>query len=189
MAGVAPETLITTPRLVLAAPRRADYGEWAALRAASRSYIEPWEPLWPHDALSKRDWTRRLGAWNKAWKAGSAYVFLIRKLDDETLIGGLSLTNVRPWPALSASLGYWQGGIFEGQGYMREAVTGVCDWAFAELGLCRIDAGIVPENVRSRRVLEGTGFAEEGRASAYLEIAGERRDHILFGLVRPGADR
>jgi ribosomal-protein-alanine N-acetyltransferase len=49
--------------------------------------------------------------------------------------------------------------------------------------------GIVPENARSRRVLEGTGFAEEGRATAYLEIAGTRRDHILFGLVRPRPDR
>lgn len=189
MAGVPSETLITSSRLVLAPARRADYADWAELRSTSRAYIEPWEPLWPRDALSKRDWSRRLGAWNKAWKAGSAYVFLIRKLNDGELIGGLSLTNVRPWPALCASLGYWQGATHEGKGYMREAVTGLCDWAFRDLGLFRIEAGIVPENVRSRSVLEGTGFAEEGRASAYLEIAGERRDHILFGLVRPGADR
>lgn len=187
--GVPLDTLITSPRLVLSASAKRDYADWARVREASRAYLEPWEPLWPHDALTRRDWSRRLSAWTSAWRAGTAYVFLIRRAEDHALIGGLSFTNVRPWPAQSASLGYWQGAAFEGQGYMREAVGRACEWAFAELALCRIEAGIVPENVRSRRVLEGTGFAEEGRAAAYLEIAGTRRDHILFGLVRPSADR
>lgn len=187
--GVPLDTLITTPRLILAPARRKDYAEWARLRAGSRDYLEPWEPLWPSDALSRRDWNRRLSAWNAAWKSGSAYVFFTRRQSDNALLGGLSFTQVRPWPANAASLGYWQGGGFEGQGYMREAVAAACGWAFRDLGLWRIEAGIVPENTRSRRVLEGTGFAEEGLATAYLEIAGTRRDHVLFGLVRPGTDR
>lgn len=187
--GVSLDTLITTPRLVLSPARRQDYADWAKLRAASRAYIEPWEPLWPSDALSRRDWNRRLSAWTAAWKAGTAYVFFTRRQSDNALLGGLSFTQVRPWPAQSASLGYWQGGDFEGQGYMREAVAAACNWAFRDLDLCRIEAGIVPENARSRRVLEGTGFAEEGLAAAYLEIAGTRRDHVLFGLVRPHTDR
>ncbi len=174
MGGVPSETLIVSSRLVLAPARRSDYEDWAKLRAASRAYIEPWEPLWPSDALSRRDWNRRLKAWNEAWRAGTAFVFFIRRVSDNALVGGLSFTQVKPWPADSASLGYWQGADFEGQGYMR---------------LWRIEAGIVPENARSRRVLEGTGFAEEGLAAAYLEIAGARRDHVLFGLVRPRPDR
>ncbi len=183
------DTLITTPRLALMPARRPDFADWARLRHDSRAYIEPWEPLWPSDALSRRDWNRRLSAWNTAWKAGTAYILFIRRLSDNALIGGLSFTQVRPWPAQSASLGYWQGADFEGQGYMREAVSAACDWAFHTLDLWRIEAGIVPENARSRGVLEGTGFAEEGRAAGYLEIAGTRRDHILFGLVRPQPDR
>lgn len=189
MGGVPLETLIVTPRLVLAPARRSDFADWARLRANSRAYLEPWEPLWPLDALSRRDWHRRLSAWTSAWKAGTAYVFLTRRAADNALVGGVSFTQVKPWPADSASLGYWQGAAFEGQGYMREAVDAACHWAFTELGLWRIEAGIVPENARSRRVLEGTGFAEEGLAAGYLEIAGARRDHVLFGLVRPRPDR
>jgi [ribosomal protein S5]-alanine N-acetyltransferase len=189
MGSVPSETLIVSSRLVLAPARRSDYEDWAKLRAASRAYVEPWEPLWPRDALSRRDWNRRLKAWNEAWRAGTAYVFFIRRISDNALVGGLSFTQVKPWPADSASLGYWQGADFEGQGYMREAVSAACNWAFTDLGLWRIEAGIVPENARSRRVLEGTGFAEEGLAAAYLEIAGARRDHVLFGLVRPRPDR
>lgn len=184
MAFVPLDTVIAAERLVLMAPRKSDYEDWAALRTVSRAYLEPWEPSWPADALSRKDWHRRVAAWTKAWKAGTGYVFLIRRLSDNALLGGASLTQVRGWPANSASLGYWMGEPHAGQGYMKEAVKALCTWAFPMLNLARIEAGIVPENDRSRGVLEGTGFAEEGRASAYLEIAGVRRDHILFALVR-----
>ncbi|KCZ93884.1 acetyltransferase [Hyphomonas johnsonii MHS-2] len=179
------DTLITSERLVLMAPRRADFEDWSSIRTASRSHLEPWEPRWPTDANSKADWTRRLRAWTVAWKEGRAYVFLIRRVSDNALVGGASLTHVRAWPASSASLGYWLGADFEGQGYMREAVSTLCGWAFGRLGLWRIEAGTLAENDRSRQVLESVGFTEEGYARAYLEIAGERRDHVLFGLVRP----
>lgn len=185
MIRAASEILITSSRLFLAPAARADYAEWAELRHSSRAHLEPWEPRWPDDALTRRDWRRRLQAWNHARRAGSAYVFLLRRLSDNVLLGGASLTQVRPWPASSASLGYWMGQRHTGHGYMQEAVASLCDWAFLTLGLARIEAGILPENVRSRRVLERTGFRQEGLAAGYLEIDGVRREHVLFGLVRP----
>lgn len=183
------DTVIPAERLALMPARRSDYEDWAQLRRESRDWLEPWEPRWPRDALSRPDWHRRLRAWTEAWKAGTGYVFLIRRHSDNQLVGGASLTQVRGWPANSASLGYWMGEPYCGQGYMKEAVRALCDWAFHTLNLARIEAGIVPENDRSRSVLAGTGFAEEGRATAYLEIDGVRRDHILFGLVRPDFHR
>lgn len=184
MAFVPLDTVIPAERLALMAARKSDYEEWAELRRISRAHLEPWEPSWPRDALSRKDWHRRVSAWSRAWKSSSGYVFLIRRHSDNALLGGASLTHVRGWPANSASLGYWMGEPHGGQGYMKEAVNALCEWAFPMLNLARVEAGIVPENDRSRRVLEGTGFAEEGRATAYLEIAGTRRDHILFALVR-----
>ena len=65
--GAPLDTLITTPRLALLPARRQDYADWAELRRVSRDYIEPWEPSWPSDALSRRDWNRRLSAWTSAW--------------------------------------------------------------------------------------------------------------------------
>jgi ribosomal-protein-alanine N-acetyltransferase len=185
VAFIRSDTVVVARRAVLMGARRSDFAEWSALRRESRSSLEPWEPRWPKDALSRSDWYRRVEAWNKAWKAGTGYVFLIRRACDNTLLGGASLTQVRAWPANAASLGYWIGAPHAGQGYMREAVKGLCDWAFPALRLARIEAAIVPGNDRSRRVLEAAGFAEEGYAKAYLEIAGTRRDHILFALVSP----
>ena len=60
--------------------------------------------------------------------------------------------------------------------------------AFGELGLHRIEAGTVPHNVRSRAVLERNGFVRFGYAPAYLKIAGEWRDHVLYqALSEPRA--
>ena len=183
------DTLITTDRLVLVPPVRGDFAEWADLRERSRQHLQPWEPVWPRDVHSKADWSRRLRAWNEGWRKGRAYVFLIRRLNDNRLVGGVSFTNVRGWPAQACNLGYWIGAEHEGQGYMREAVAALCAWAFETLDLWRIEAGTLPGNDRSQRVLTSVGFREEGYARAYLEIAGQRQDHVLFALVRPDLQR
>ncbi len=181
------DTLIVSERLTLAPARRGDFSDWAALREASRAHLEKWEPRWPDGAHSKADWNRRLRAWQDGWRKGSAFVFLIRRHSDRALLGGLSLTHVRAWPAESASLGYWLGAAFEGEGYMREAVRAAADWAFEILDLNRIEAATLIENERSQSVLEAAGFAREGLARSYIEIAGTYRDHVLFGLVKPRA--
>lgn len=177
--------MIVSERLVLKPATRGDYAEWSNLRLASRDHLEQWEPVWPQDANSKADWTRRLKAWNAGWKAGRSYIFLLRRLSDNALIGSASLTNVRSWPSLNANLGYWLGQQYEGHGYMSEGVGALSAWAFDVLNMHRIEAGILASNLRSRRVLESNGFEEEGFAREYLEIAGVRRDHVLFALVRP----
>ncbi len=178
------QTLITSRRLVLIPARKSDYQDWAKLRRDSRAHLEPWEPSWGEDALSVADWKRRVKAWNAGWREGRAFIFLVRTIEAGELVGGVSLTNVRPWPAQMGSVGYWLGHQATGQGYMSEALGAVCNWAFGTLKLERIEAGCLVENIKSRAVLERLGFAEEGLARAYLEIAGKRQDHVLYGLVK-----
>ncbi len=183
MLTVAGQTRIDTGRLVIRAPQRSDYEAWRDVRDCSRDHLEPWEPRWPRDALSRDDWNRRLRAWRAGWRNDRAYVFLAFRRSEECVLGGVSVTNVRRGAAGSGSLGYWLGENALGQGFMREAVLAVCDWCFQSLGLARLDAATLPENARSRRVLESTGFREEGFARGYLEIGGRRRDHVLYGRL------
>ena len=178
------DTVIVSRRLVIEPARKKDFEDWSSLRRRSRKHLQPWAPSWPKDANSRADWARRLHAWKAGWKRGRAYVFLVRRLKDGRLVGGVSLTNVRAWPANSASLGYWLGEDYQGHGFMQESVKAVCDWALSELQLHRVEAGILASNLRSRKVLEACGFLEEGHAKEYLEIAGVRRDHVLFALTR-----
>lgn len=184
MLGLPRDTEVRTARLILRPPERRDYAAWSEGRRNSRAHLEPWEPRWPHDALSREDWVRRLKAWRLAWREDRAYVFLVWDGESEQLVGGASLTNVRRGPAQAASLGYWLLHNATGHGFMREAVDALCHWCFDTLMLERIEAGTLPENTRSQSVLEACGFAEEGRAAAYLEINGRRRDHILYARLR-----
>lgn len=177
------QTRIETDRLLIRAPQRGDYDAWHRVRACSREHLEPWEPRWPSDALSREDWNRRLRAWRTGWRNDRAYVFVLFSKGGQSLLGGVSVTNVRRGAASTGSIGYWLGENAQGQGFMREAVLAVCDWCFETLGVRRIDAATLPENARSRRVLESTGFREEGFARGYLEIAGRRRDHVLYGRL------
>ena len=41
-------------------PVSGDFDAWAELRAASRAFLTPWEPTWPHDDLTRPAFRRRL---------------------------------------------------------------------------------------------------------------------------------
>lgn len=167
----------------LRAPQRRDYAIWSALREASREHLLPWEPEWPSHANSRSDWRLRIRAWRDNWFDDRGYSFLIFRTETNQLLGGISLTHVRRGSAQTASLGYWLGHDAMGHGYMLDAVKTLCRWATGPLGLARIEASTLEDNVKSRRVLEQAGFQREGLARSYLEIAGRRRDHVLYGYI------
>jgi ribosomal-protein-alanine N-acetyltransferase len=166
-------------------PRAADYPEWRELRAGSRAFLQPWEPTWPDDDLSRAAFRRRLLAYARDREAGAAYPFFVFRAEDDVLTGGITLSNVRRGVAQMASVGYWCGRPFTRQGHTLAAVRLACDFAFRTLALHRLEAACIPENAPSRRLLARAGFAEEGYAKAYLKINGIWRDHVLFGLTSP----
>lgn len=171
----------------LRAPRGGDYAEWAALRAASRDFLQPWEPTWPADELTRSAWRRRLSGYAKDLQTGTAWPFFVFREEDGALVAGVTLSNVRRGVAQTATLGYWCGEPFARRGYMLAAVEAVTEFAFGRAGLHRLEAACVPENEPSRALLEKAGFEHEGYARGYLKINGGWRDHLLFGRVKDEA--
>jgi ribosomal-protein-alanine N-acetyltransferase len=172
-------------RIYLRAPRAADYAEWRELRAGSKSFLQPWEPTWPADDLTRAAFRRRLTAYSRDRDLGVAFPFFVFRAEDDALTGGITLSNVRRGVAQMGSIGYWCGRPYTRQGHTLSAVRAICDFAFRNLGLHRLEAACIPENAPSRRLLGRAGFTEEGHAKAYLKINGAWRDHVLFGLVTP----
>lgn len=70
-----------------------------------------------------------------------------------------------------------------GRGLATAAVTQACAAADTELGLHRVEAGTLLDNVPSQRVLAKCGFEEFGVAPSYLYINGAWRDHRLFQRI------
>jgi ribosomal-protein-alanine N-acetyltransferase len=69
-----------------------------------------------------------------------------------------------------------------------EAASVVVRFAFGPLKLHRVQAGTLPHNGASQRVLTKVGFREEGYARNYLRIAGRWQDHVLFAVTTEDLD-
>ena len=171
-------------RVYLRPARQSDWRAWANLRSESRDFLVPWEPSWSSDALSRAAFRRRLRSHEAEWQRGTGYSFLLFRADDDALVGGVTLSNVRRGVAQSASLGYWVGEPFARQGYMTEGLRAILDFAFDRLALHRIEAACLPGNRASQGLLLKSGFKEEGYSRQYLRINGRWQDHRLFAVLQ-----
>jgi ribosomal-protein-alanine N-acetyltransferase len=106
------------------------------------------------------------------------------RTEDDMLVGGLTLANIRRGVAQAGSIGYWMGLPYVRRGYMSAAVRAVIPFAFATLRLHRLEAACIPTNAASIRLLENSGFVREGYAREFLCINGIWQDHLLYGRVR-----
>lgn len=173
--------------LHMRAPSIGDYGAWAELRNRSREHLTPWEPQWSSDELSRSAFRRRLRHYSREMKDDLGYAFLIFRDTDHTLLGGLTLSNVRRGVTQAAALGYWVGAPYIRNGVMTQAVAAALPFVFDELKLHRLEAACLPHNQASIRVLENNGFHGEGLARRYLKINGVWLDHLLFAILSDDA--
>ena len=123
-------------------PEMHDFEQWAALRHLSRTFLTPWEPTWPPDDLTKSSFRRRIKRHAGEIENDDAYPFLLFRESDDALLGGLTFGQIKRGVAQAATLGYWMGQPFAGQGFMARAVRAATGFAFATLRLHRIEAGV-----------------------------------------------
>jgi ribosomal-protein-alanine N-acetyltransferase len=175
--------VIESERVMLRTPQMSDYPAWAELRASSREFLIPWEPLWAADELSRASFRRRVRHYLRDLREDVGYALFIYAAATSELVGGLTLCNVRRGVTQSCTLGYWIGSQYAQQGYMTAAVRAVVPFVFDSLELHRLEAACLPTNTASMRLLEKTGFKREGLARRYLRINGVWQDHLLYALL------
>ncbi|MBN9431282.1 MAG: GNAT family N-acetyltransferase [Bosea sp.] len=178
-----PTPVISTETVTLRSPAMGDYQSWSELRGASRTFLTPWEPVWPVDDLTRPAFRRRLRRYQREIQEATGYPFLVFRSADMALVGGLTLSHVVRGVTQSCSLGYWMGERFAGRGFMTAAVKAVIPFVFDTLRLHRLEAACLPHNAASIRLLEKAGFTREGYARRYLNIDGRWQDHLLFAIV------
>ncbi|WP_342078351.1 GNAT family protein [Yoonia sp. SS1-5] len=184
MLGAKRKVRIETERLTLRPPQHGDFRAWSTLRRDSEDFLRMWEPTWAPDHLSRKAFTNRVYWAQRSIANGTAMpLFLIRRTDD-MLVGAITLDNIRRGPAQAGTTGYWIGAPYARQGYMREAIAAVVHHAFTVLDISRVEAGCLPENEPSRRLLEKCGYKYEGVAQSYLQINGRWRNHVLYANLR-----
>jgi [ribosomal protein S5]-alanine N-acetyltransferase len=111
------------------------------------------------------------------------YSFGIYLAETDELIRNVTLSEVVRGPLQSCWIGYYLDKNHNGKGYMTEAVRLVVDYAFKELQLHRIEAGVMPHNIASIKVLKKAGFHQEGIAKKSVKINGRWEDHVVLAIV------
>ena len=76
------------------------------------------------------------------------------------------------------SRGYW------GRGFASEAVQAMIGFGFENMGLNRIEACCIAENVASTRVMEKAGMTHEGTLRQRELIKGAYRDIKLYAILK-----
>lgn len=154
----------------------ADAEEIAALYVANRAFLAPFEPERTEEFFTVEFQRQRIAvAGDDHWRWGI--------VDDDKLAGMITLADVARGALQLGNVGYWVDRRHNGRGLASAAVAEVIEFAFAEGGLHRLEAGTLVDNHVSQRVLEKNGFERFGLARKLLKINGEWRDHILFERI------
>lgn len=152
----------------------------------NREHLAPWDPIRPDSfytrgfqALSLRHRVRAADRETDAWAlwhqgAGD---------DGARIVGRFNLNNIVRGALQSADLGYWVDAAHTGRGLATAGVARLVDIARDDLGLHRIAASTMINNVPSQKVLERSGFVRYGLAERFLCINGAWRDSVLFQRI------
>ncbi|MEI4829766.1 GNAT family protein [Bacillus sp. FJAT-53711] len=158
------------------------------LELKNRDFFQTYTPLRESDFYTLEGQLDRIRKNKEKKDLDELYSFGIYIIGTEELIGNITLTEVLRGPLQSCYIGYYLDKNHNGKGYMTEAVRLVVSYAFNELKLHRLEAGVMPHNIGSIKVLEKSGFHKEGIAKKNVKINGRWEDHQVLAIVNDNAE-
>lgn len=184
--------VLKTDRLTLRALAPEDAAKLLRYAEENREWLAPWEPAHPRSYFTLEGQRNILLQCMDDRRQGSGVLLGVFENGGDTgeLKGRLSIAGIIRGIWQNGFVGYSVAGCVAGKGYMTEALQRVVLYGFADLGLHRLQASIIPRNAASLRVLEKCRFRYEGRALRYLKINEVWEDHDIFALtvdeIKPG---
>ena len=132
-----------------------------------------------HSAKAIKDWLEK-----ELEKATDMYWFTIRTLEDDRLLGDITLSVIN-WGSRDSFVGIGIGEReFWGKGYGSDAMQLILRYAFTELNLNRVSLTVFEFNSRAIRSYEKVGFTPEGRVRQMIQREGRQWDILYMGILR-----
>jgi ribosomal-protein-alanine N-acetyltransferase len=179
--GQMSEEHVDEARVSLRELHQSDAAEMAAMNTRNRADIERVSPPQAPSTYSAAGQAERIDEILKQCQQGTRANWTIRV--DGLLAGDISLHAIHRGPMQTANVGYMVDAAHRGRGVATAAVRLVVKLAFDDLHLHRLDAGVMPSNRGSQRVLEKAGFSRVGVLRRFLFVADGWRDHVLYEIV------
>ncbi|UOR12675.1 GNAT family N-acetyltransferase [Halobacillus amylolyticus] len=155
------------------------------LQKDNRDFFEKFSMARDDDFYTFESQKERIQVFENNRSEDKDYNFGIFKNDNDCLVGTIALFQVVRGSLQSAFIGYFLDRLHNGKGYTTEAVQLIVRYGFVNLKLHRIEAGVMPHNIGSIRVLEKSGFHKEGIAKKNVKINGKWEDHQVLAIINP----
>jgi RimJ/RimL family protein N-acetyltransferase len=162
---------------------------WTLADVAAQLAGEDDEQAWRFGWFPRRSTEETVRAaierWREQWRSdGCTRAFATRDAVGGALVGGCEL---RLQENRVGHCSYWTFPAWRCRGYAARALRLLCEYAFAELAVVRVEAQIEADNVGSRGVVRAAGLIEQGvlcsRAAGW---EGPRREIVVYARVAVG---
>lgn len=170
-----------------------------SLEVDDRSYLRPWtmddvsvvvdaysDPdiqWWIPYAFDEAEAEQVIGRWTETWQNETGACWAIAKRSDNLAFGRFAFQTI-DFIGGSADIAYWVLPQARGEGYAPLATTAICDWAFNQLGLHRLQLFHSVHNAASCRVATKAGFELEGTLKSEGLYHDGWHDTHLHALIR-----
>lgn len=108
--------------------------------------------------------------------------YSIIEIESDKVIGSCGFNYIDLKNA-KAEIGYDLNKMYWGQGFAKEAITCLIQYAFNDLSLNRIEAKIEPENVNSIKLVEKLNFTFEGTLRKSEKSKGHFIDLNIYSIL------
>jgi len=170
---------IETPRLILRELTLEDSEDLFCY--ASRDEVTKYLPWETH--ISIKDSENYIRDTIKKYAAGDAASWGIVLKEANKLIGTCGFVS---WSKSNccAEIGFALSSDYWNQGIMTEAAKSIIKFGFSEMGLNRIEAMVVVDNIASQKVCKKIGMDFEGILKEKLRINGVFKDVNIYSVLR-----
>ncbi len=116
------------------------------------------------------------------WDEGTAYHHVIEAAADGRVLGGIGLTQINRLH-MFGNIYYWVRTSAAGQGVASTAVRQLARFAFAQVGVKRLEIVMAVGNAASRQAAEKAGASYEGRLRNRLQMYNVWHDAYMYALT------
>ncbi|MCL4264275.1 MAG: GNAT family N-acetyltransferase [Anaerolineae bacterium] len=163
-----------TERLTIRGPLPGDGVRVRTAVLESQAELKEWMP-WAIDIPSEEEYEVRVRQGQLRFLGREDLWMMLLLKNTDIIIGGSGLHRIN-WSVPRFEIGYWVRTPYGGQGYITEAVAGITEFAFQQLGANRVEIRCDAENVRSAAIPQRLGFIHEAT------LVNESRHHLTSVL-------
>jgi len=172
--------LIHTERLLLRPLTLDDAEPTARLMTPG---IARWTGSW-RGRTSAEEVTQRIGRYLDAAHQGPDFHLAVERAEDGALLGWIAVRRNEGDPR-RASIGYWIGEPYFGQGYTREAARALLAHVWTALDVDVVEGVAQQPNNASIAVLRGLGMRRVGQRMEYAPARGSSDLCDVYEIERP----